>query len=95
MYIQRHLVVYSKITLKILYILRHLCVYPKPTIDLYIETRLPTPIYWAAKNGHTVIVQILAPLTDNPNAPDNQGKTPIAVAKNAEIRRILESFKTS
>ena len=41
MYIQRHLVVYSKITLKILYILRHLCVYPKPTIDLYIETRLP------------------------------------------------------
>ena len=41
------------------------------------------------------IVKILVPLTDNPNAPSNSGKTPTAVAKNEEIREILETFKTS
>ena len=50
-----------------------------------------TSIYWAAENGHTEIIKILAPLTDNPNAPDDYGQTPSSVAKNAEIRRILES----
>ena len=54
-----------------------------------------TSIYWAAQNGHTEIVKILAPLTDNPNAPDNYGRTPRSVAKNREICKILESFKTS
>ena len=49
-----------------------------------------TPIYRAAWQGHTEIVKILAPLTINPNAPTKMGWTPIAVAKNAEIRRILE-----
>ena len=24
---------------------------------------IPTPIYWAARNGHTEIVEVLAPLT--------------------------------
>jgi len=33
-----------------------------------------TPIYWAACRGHTEIVKILAPLTENPNAPDRDGK---------------------
>ena len=43
--------------------------------------------------GHTEIVKILAPLTNNPNASRYyDGKTPIEVAKNEEIRRILESF---
>ena len=32
------------------------------------EDRPATLIYWAAKNGHTDIVQILAPLTDDPNS---------------------------
>ena len=41
------------------------------------------------------IIKILAPLTDNPNASDNNGETPISVAKNAEICRILESFNNS
>ena len=41
------------------------------------------------------IVKILAPLTDNPNAPDNDGKTPSSVTKNAEIREFLESFNTT
>ena len=36
-----------------------------------------TPIYQVAKNGHTEIVKILAPLTDNPNAPNENGHTPI------------------
>ena len=54
-----------------------------------------TPIHGAARNGHTEIVKILAPLMDNPNAPNNVGDTPILMAKNTEIRSILESFKTS
>ena len=54
-----------------------------------------TPIYWAAKRGHIEIVKILAPLTENPNVPDKNGKTPFDIAKNEEIRTILESFKLS
>ena len=34
-------------------------------------------------------------LTENPNVPDNNGKTASSVAKNAEICGILESFNTS
>ena len=34
-------------------------------------------------------------MTDNPNAPDEDGKTPSSVTENAEIRRIIESFNTS
>ena len=60
-----------------------------------VKVGFTTPIYWAAFMGHTEIVKILAPLTDNPNAPNNGGTTPIEIAKNAEIRKILESFKTS
>ena len=41
------------------------------------------------------IVKIFVPLTDNPNAPDKDGKTPSSVTFNAEIRRFLESFNTS
>ena len=61
-----------------------------------------TPIYWAAYNGHTEIVKLLAPLTDYPNAPNNKGyfrnnygETPSSVADNAEIQSYLTSFKTS
>ena len=38
------------------------------------------------------MIKILAPLTDNPNAPDHNGKTPIEVTENKEIRKILKSF---
>ena len=51
-----------------------------------------TPIRWAARNGHTDIIKILAHLTDDPNTPDREGETPIhlAVCKgNTEIFRIL------
>ena len=59
-----------------------------------------TPIYKAAKYGHTEVVKILAPLTNNPNAPIFDwpkifGETPSSVAKNVEIRKIIESFKNS
>ena len=55
-----------------------------------------TPIYQAALNGHTEIVKILVPLTNDPNAlNDITGKSPVDVAKNDEIRTILESFKPS
>ena len=42
--------------------------------------------------GHTEIVKILAPLTDNPNAPNKDGKTPIYLAAwngHTEIVNIL------
>ena len=35
-----------------------------------------TPIHMAVCRGHTEIFKILAPLTDNPNAPDKYGQTP-------------------
>ena len=54
-----------------------------------------TPIHEAALNGSTEIVKILAPLTDDPNAPHEWGYTPSSVAQNAEIRRILESYNTT
>ena len=54
-----------------------------------------SPIHEAAWNGHIEIVKILAPLTDNPNAPNNDGKTPSSVTKNKEIQRFLESFNIS
>ena len=41
------------------------------------------------------IVKILAPLTDNPNAPNNWGETPSSVAENKEIHRFLKSFNSS
>ena len=45
--------------------------------------------------GHTHIVKILAPLTDNPNAPTKWGDTPYSVTRDAKIQRILESFNSS
>ena len=37
-----------------------------------------TPIHSAARRGYTEIIKILAPLTDNPNAPDMRGETSAA-----------------
>ena len=51
-----------------------------------------TPIFKAAWFGHTEIVKILAPLTDDINAPNDYEETPSSVAKNDEILRILQSF---
>ena len=52
-------------------------------------------IYCGALKGDTRIVTILAPLTDDPNAPDNTGRTPHLVARNEEIRRYLQLFSPS
>ena len=49
-------------------------------------------------NGYKEIVKILTSLTENPNAPDKYGKTPIDRAEEqgyTEIVKILESFNTS
>ena len=51
-----------------------------------------TPIYWAACRGFTEVVKILAPLTDNPNAPIENGTTAIYWATSdghTEIVKIL------
>ena len=56
---------------------------------------MSTPICQAAWCGHTEIVKILAPLTDNPNNPDEDGRTPIyQAARNGhtEIVKILAPF---
>ena len=50
-----------------------------------------TPIHLAARCGHTEIVKILAPLSDNPNA-NNNGTTPIhdaALNRHTSIFKIL------
>ena len=62
---------------------------------LQMKMVLPTPIYWAARNGHTEIVEILAPLTGHPNAPNNNGQTPIywaACQGHTDIVKILASL---
>ena len=54
-----------------------------------------TPIHRAAKYGYAEIIKILAPLTDNPNAPDINGFTPIYMAAwngYTEIVQILTPF---
>ena len=42
-----------------------------------------TPIFWAAENGHSEVVKVLAPLSDNPNKPgpfNEKMYTPIYMA---------------
>ena len=49
-------------------------------------------LYVAAEHGHTEIVKILAHLTENPNAPNTDGETPICWAArhgHTEIVKIL------
>ena len=46
-------------------------------------------MYWAALKGHMGIIKLLAPLTHNPNAPNNYSQTPSSVATN------LETFQQS
>lgn len=42
-------------------------------------------IFTAALFGNKKIIQILAPLTDYPNAPNENGRTPIEIARNTEF----------
>ena len=52
-------------------------------------------IFKAAQDGYTEIVKILVPLTDNPNSPDKNGRTPIYLAArygHTEIVKILIPF---
>ena len=52
-------------------------------------------IHEASKNGKTEVVKILAALTENPNAPDDSGWTPIhGAAENGYIEtgELYDSF---
>ena len=42
-----------------------------------VQSDLRQKIYQAAQNGSTKIVEILAPLTDNPNSTDEDGQSPM------------------
>ena len=44
--------------------------------------------------GHAEIVKILAPLRDNPNAPEKDGKTPIYWAARNGHTDIVKIFET-
>ena len=46
-----------------------------PNLGHSIKDIPRTPISWAALYWHTKIVQILIPLTNNPDAPDEDGET--------------------
>ena len=83
-----HIVSYLRWNLKnknLLSLPQNLLCYTSPVV----QSELRQIIYQAAQNGSTKIVEILAPLTDNPNAPDEEGRTPSSVTYNAEIRAIL------
>ena len=54
-----------------------------------------SPIYWATRNGHIEILQVLVLLTDNPISPDKDGWTLIheaAIEGHTEIVKFLASL---
>ena len=54
-----------------------------------------TPIHHAAREGHLDVIKFLAPLTENPNAPDKHGNTPIDLAirrGHNEVAQFLQSY---
>ena len=51
-----------------------------------------SPIYLAALKGHAKVIEILAPLTDMPNAPDSEGYTPINEAAHNGHKNVLEAL---
>ena len=55
-------------------------------------------MHWIAWHGYTEIFKFLALLTDNPNPPDNIGRTPYIVARvrrSKEIQKFLQTYETS
>ena len=69
------------------YKIRHLKIVHEMTI--YTDT---SPMHLATGFGYTEFVKLLAPLTENPNAPDKCGMTPIHYATyygHTEIVKIL------
>ena len=86
---EKHLTSYLKWTLKNKGVSDLSC-YTTPIVQDDFQRK----VYDAAQLGHTEIVKILAPLTDNPNAPNQYGWTPIHAAAGAgrgytEIVKIL------
>ena len=57
-----------------------------------------TPIFVATQNNHIEIVKLLINSTENPNAPDNYGRTPLNTAKffgYTEIVKLFEEFESN
>jgi ankyrin repeat protein len=48
-----------------------------------------TPIFSAARNGHTEVVSLLLQRGANKALPNNAGKTPLDVAKGQAMRAVL------
>ena len=70
--------------------------YTNPDVQEYfrmkIQKILESNYYQVPINENAEILKILAPLTDNPNAPDKEGRTPIlnvALVGNTEIVKML------
>ena len=53
--------------------------------EIVVQDDFRQKIYHAVRKGDINVVTILAPLTENPNAPNDIGKTPSSFTKNAEI----------
>ena len=49
-------------------------------------------IYHATVFGHLEIIKFLAPLTDNPNSPCKDGKTPLHVAAEKGYLKVCEAI---
>ena len=67
----------------------------KKIFETSVQDDFRKKILESSKMSNLEIVKIIAPLTDNPNAPDEYGNTPIywsAVNRHKEIAKILASL---
>ena len=86
-YMEEKIVIYLKWTLKTIGAVNLPC-YTNPIV----QNDFRNQIFQSARDNNLAIVKILAPLTDNPNAPNIFGLTPIyraAIYGHAEIVKIL------
>ena len=49
-------------------------------------------IHWVVHFGHTEMIKILAPLTDQPNLPNEDGTTPIFWQEKMDIKKLYQSW---
>ena len=84
-YIEEKIVIYLKWTLKNREEVNLPC-YTNPIV----QDDFRNQIYQSARDNNLEIVKILAPLTDNPNAPDKFGWTPIHGAASQGLVEIVQ-----
>ena len=64
-------------------------------VYIYFEFIYSVAIFFREIPGHAEVIRILVNYTENPNAPDREGRTPMEIAtqnKDFEIMKILEPF---